>query len=78
MVEIQENKRWNEHAVTNEVLYHKLQAVLGVVLDTRERVAKLEKRIDEFKKQLVIVKDILNDHTSRLRALEGRMDKLEP
>lgn len=78
MVEIQENKQWNERAVTNEMLDHKLDVVLEIVLDTRDRVAKLEKRMDEVEKQIaIIIKDVLHDHTERLRRLEVRMDKLE-
>ncbi len=79
MAEIKENQKWNERAVTNEALDHKLDAILEIVLDTRERVAKLEERVDRIEKrmdevetQIVIIKDILNDHTNRLRRLESR------
>lgn len=52
MVEIQENKKWNEHAVTNEMLDRKLDVVLEVVHDTRDRVIRLEERMDKFESQL--------------------------
>lgn len=78
MAEIKENQKWNEHAVTNEMIDHKLDVILEIVLDTRERVTnlekrmdKVEKRIDEVEKQILIIKDILMDHTERLRRLEA-------
>lgn len=77
MAEIKENKKWNERAVTNEMIDRKLDVMLELLHDTRNRVIKLEKRMDEVEKQLQIIKDILNDHTVRLRRLEARMDKLE-
>jgi archaellum component FlaC len=77
MAEIKENKKWNERAVTNEMIDRKLDVMLELLHDTRDRVIKLEKRMDEVEKQVQIVKDILNDHTVRLRRLESRMDKLE-
>jgi BMFP domain-containing protein YqiC len=79
MVEIKENKKWNERAVTNEALDQKLDIVLEVLHDTRNKVIKLEERIDriearmdEVEKQVYIIKDILQDHTKRLRRLEDR------
>lgn len=71
-VEIQEHKKWNRHAVTNEMLNHKLDAIMELVMDTRDRVIRLEERMDEVEKQVQIVKDILHDHTGRLRRLEAR------
>ena len=76
MAEIQENKMWNERAVTNEMLDHKLDVMMEILIDTRDRVTKLEKRMDKLEKQIVIVKDILADHTKRLRRLEDRMEAL--
>lgn len=64
--EIQENKKWNERAVTNEALDHKLNVVLEIVLDTQKRTGEVEK-------QIVIMKDILNDHTQRLHRLGDRL-----
>lgn len=77
MAEIQENKKWNERAVTNEMIDSKLDVIIEVLYDTRDRVARLEKRVDKLEKQVVIIKDILQDHTDRLRRLEERMDGLE-
>lgn len=86
MAEIKENKKWNERAVTNEALDRKLDVVLEVLHDTRNRVIKLEERMDrieermdriearmdEVEKQIHIIKDVLQDHTKRLRRLEAQ------
>lgn len=63
MAEIQENKKWNERAVTNEMLDHKLDIILEIVLETRERVIRLEKRMDEIEKLIAIIKDTLRGPT---------------
>lgn len=79
MEEIQENKKWNQRAVTNEMIDHKLDVVLEILKDTRDRVVvleermtRIESRMDAVEKQVVIIKDILADHTKRLRRLEAR------
>lgn len=75
MEEIKENKKWNENAVTNEALNSKLDVIMEILIDTRDRVINLEKRVDAVEKQIIIIKDVLQDHTRRLRRLEDRMSK---
>lgn len=79
MEEIKETKKWNERAVTNEMIDRKLDVIMEIVLDIRDRVMQLELRMEnveirlnEAEKQIGIVKDILSDHTKRLRRLEAR------
>lgn len=73
MAEIQENKKWNQRAVTNEALDHKMDVLMEYIQDIpliKQAVARLEKDME-------IVKAVQADHTERLRRLEDRMDKLE-
>jgi chromosome segregation ATPase len=79
MHEIQENKKWNQHAVTNEMLNDKIDALFDRIAAVDEKVTllgehidSLEKRMDNIELRIGVVEDILRDHTKRLRRLEER------
>lgn len=68
MAEIQENKKWNERAVTNEALDRKLDVLMEYVAD----IPHIKKNVDTLLKDMDGVKATLRDHTERLRRLEAR------
>lgn len=76
MEEIQENKKWNERAVTNEALDRKLDALIEFVQPVKH-IPQMRRDIQKLQGDMDGVKLILQDHTDRLRRLESRMDKLE-
>jgi archaellum component FlaC len=73
MHEIQENKKWNERAVSNEALDQKLDVVMEYVQD----IPKIREDIRRLQNDMEGVKTILQDHTERLRRLEDEMSNLE-
>lgn len=72
MHEIAENKKWNERAVTNEALDHKLDVLIEYVKPV-QYIPQIMKDIAKLQCDMDGVKLVLQDHTDRLRRLETHL-----